>query len=295
MELFENQINENIKQAIREELSINSQVSDFAYEIYKEVVENISKNYSSNATHLDGYGIYEFSFKKVFNEKKVLISVNYFNFKSWSDYYFKSKETIDCKYGTSQSDGDKMNFITVYCYGISGRLDKASTLDTIQHEVEHIFQAISGQKQITIFDSNYSFAAQHLMDNENKILKLISSLVYYSYEYEQDAYVNGLYAMLMNSEYPTPSWDEIKQSEAYTALKKLRTSISVYINPDEAFKRKSEDIARERFGMSLNSILKKAFQADSRLVKKIGKVLIKVKKDKKIHENNSGRLTYFWI
>ena len=75
-------------------------------------------------------------------------------------------------------------------------LNKALLLDTIRHEIEHIFQQIKSGKVIPQNNAYNTFAQPMYLYNEDNITKTIANLIYLSERFEIDAMVNGLYGEL---------------------------------------------------------------------------------------------------
>lgn len=271
----------DLRKVIKEELSINNDVMVATNSLARNVVDDVMSNFKTMAKSLKpGIKVYDGSgrYTVIFNGHvvKISIGVKYFHFSN-KEIYETYKYEIDCNYATSSSDG-RYNFINLYCYGINGTPNITEIKASLQHEIEHLYQANRGDKKISTFDKVYDIAARNLFNKGNKALMYLSNIIYYSYEYEQDGYVNGLYSELINNENPTPRWEDIKESSAYVGIMVLRKSLRIIEKNRE--KKSVTDTALNNFSMDVETIISMGKKAEKRFLQKIGKVLIKVRKDR---------------
>lgn len=146
-----------------------------------------------------------------------------------------------------------------------------------------------------IEDSIYINASKNLL-NDNEALKHVSNVLYYSYSFEQDGYVNGLYADLMTNTSIILSWDNIKDSSAYTGYAMLSKSLEIISKNKD---KKSVIDSCNMYNITVNELLKNGYTAKERFIRKIGNVIIKARKDKQLNENinittgKHGEITWF--
>ena len=267
-------IEENIKKklnnAINEELSVSNDVYNTSLNILLKINKYIKKTEYKQIKK--GIKIQEFSFHETILNKKILVEVIHYNF--GNNEYFEQYETeITYSDGSSISDGNRLNNIKISCYSISNKFYSDNAMDVIQHEVEHVFQGIKGSKIITNFNKLYDTATNGLQSNNLK-LKILSNIVYLSYKFEIDAYINGLYGYLMQKE-GIPTYEDIKKRPLYVNLKVFRRQLSI-ISKDKEY----ENISSTFFGIPLKKIIKNSLNAENYLINKLGKILIKVQQDK---------------
>lgn len=276
-------IEENIKKklnnAINEELSVSNDVYNTSLNILLKINEYIKKTEYKQIKK--GIKTQEFSFHETILNKKILIEVIHYNF--GNNEYFEQYETeITYSDGSSISDGNRLNNIKISCYSISNKFYSDNAMDVIQHEVEHVFQGIKGSNIITNFNKLYDTAANALQSNNLK-LKILSNIVYLSYKFEIDAYINGLYGYLMQKE-GIPTYEDIKKTPLYINLKVFRRQLNI-ISKDKEY----ENISSTFFGIPLKKIIKNSLNAENYLINKLGKILIKVQQDKE--KQGLGHLT----
>ena len=200
--------------------------------------------------------IYNFYNKNIYNVKKDDIILN----------------------STSYFDNNKSALLNIEGYSISGTIDEKELSDTIQHEINHIFQKIKGKKSNIKKDTLYYKIRSVFNIKTDEEINAIANALYYSFDDEQDSFVNGLYAYLMSNGLIV-SWDKIKKNTlVYKGLESMKKSL-IFLE-----KINNEKI-KQYFGISRNkciSIIEKGMQ---RFQNKIGKVLIKHRKEMLVKEN----------
>lgn len=293
MELFEHSIMSGIRKAIREELSVSSAVAESANGILRLFKESFVGG-KTRRTDRGYYVLHECTLTDRILGNSTKIGFRIYNFKT-QESYDRLKYEIDCDRANSMCNVNrKLCFINVSVHAVENRIDYAQLHDSIQHEVEHIFQTLKGSRALTVPDDKYMSAVTNIY-SENKGLKYIANAIYYSYDYEQDAFVNGLYGYLMDSESPIPQWSDITESDAYVAVEMLRKSIRVLTKNRQKLAERCMNV----FGISIDDVISNAVSAERRLLGKIGKVLIKVRNDKALNEgfrilaSTDGRIRYF--
>ena len=162
---------------------------------------------------------------------------------------------------------------TIRTCSISGTLVKQISNDVIQHEVEHLYQQSNADAELPK-DKNYSVAYSILRTGKPTYddLAIQTALVlYYSYSFEQDGFVNGLYQYLINGR-GLYGWEEIGDTDAVQALNKMRDGIR-YIKQQP--QKEVEHILNKWFKLSYDTFVNLVDKAEKRFVKKIGRVLYK--------------------
>lgn len=203
--LTENDFNNAITEMILESMSIAEEVVSVTSQIRRIIQRKISSNQLSNGC---GFRISAFG--------------DYFNV-IWNIYDFDSNET-NIQPGASVDFDRKV--ITVGLIKINGEIDYNYLSDSLQHEIEHIYQ-----REKRGDDSNFNDKDKQLYQNALKLLQdenqrglayNLGRAIYLTFHAEQDAYVNGLYSVLQNNQANEDLGDLLKQSDAYRQLKFLR-------------------------------------------------------------------------
>ena len=275
-----------INEAINEEMGIASEVREESDRTIEKIKSIIAKKTEKGTIVSPGILKSDFNYADIIMGKKFRILVTYYNFLQRSTFERNIKD-IWYNGATITNSSQKVFFLNVKCYGISGTIDTASMADSVYHELSHLFQGISGNKEAIDFDEKYSIAATKIFSN-NEAERNLARLYYFSRRFEGDGYVNGLYGYLKNLDSPIPSYAELEKTEEFTAIKEFReiiTTVSEGIkNPEyNAF-------CKKNFGITINKLLKIAFTSYYRFMRNLGRILIKVRQDK-IDEGISFKLT----
>ena len=187
--------NIDLKKVIQEELGINNKVVEISKEIYDKILENIT---NIGVEKNDTFSKQNISFSYNIDDCKITISVTYRNFYDKESFNFHNKPYIT--EGGSVMVSKNLFFCFLNIYGISGTIAKDKAIETIQHEIEHIFQ----QKQMGKRFGNENMYAKIKsdFDSDDEDRSKVGLLLYYSLKSEQEGFVNGLYAYLMDKNEP---------------------------------------------------------------------------------------------
>lgn len=257
---------QDVKNAMFEELSISNEVVNASNDIIKKIIKDSKKQPRAQKKT----GLFEYSFKKN------IIDVNY------ALMYFANIDELqaddEVKHENAFSRKDDVNRYTlkatiVYIADQNKYIDYNGEL---QHELHHIFQMISkGEDLITLEkDSSIYNCACSLMNSNDIIEKMVGFTFYYSFKFEEDAYANNIYKDILTY-YPSKSIEEIiENNPVYGNLKIIKNAI------DDIF-----------YAIRINKVVKKHFKKTytwfydlvnsvySKYIKKLGRVLVKVKKE----------------
>ena len=287
---------EHLNTLIFEELTISGEVQKETINVWKEIL-NIVPNINTNV--LDGYdGVYygNYNFPITVYGEKIYMYINIYNFLTKNSFE-NNKDKINFLNASSMYER-RMKWITLTIPLISGNIIMEPDIkDSLQHELEHIFQGKHGSKYVTIEDSSYANARNLLYSSDNDISKL-ALIIYLSNLSEQDAYVNGLYSYLIAQKEPMIKikWDVIKNSEAYIHLTSIKEMIEKLKSPCDELKEKCLNY----FKLTPHKMLKLGKSVEFRLTRKIGKVIAKYYKDirqkipiKEYLSNKVRKIDYF--
>ena len=223
--LLEEYIDNYFLKIIEEEKCINDEVRDMAYNMTVEITNEIKNKKEKYIFFSDGVHRLNVTNKCNFKGIGVTIETKYIHFDGPKYYREYSKEHIvsDAK---SIFISEKICFIKVTSYGISGKINENDIRDSLQHEFNHIFQSIIGSKSLLNFKSDFLYnIATNNLSNKDELIKKIAWLLYYSYDFEQDGFINGLYGYYNSNESKVPQWDDIREMEIYNAIKCLKDNI----------------------------------------------------------------------
>lgn len=274
MLITENYIKKKLYEVITEELGIADQVDRVSTAILYQIIDKL-KECDHTELIFDGVKKGTISFKHDIHGNNALITVYHYNFRD-KEVFEQHKEEIDCYDGASMKSG-KMCWVNISCYSISGALQKHDAMETIQHEVEHIFQDSKGDKSVFNFNPHYSNAAQYIYSIDT-IKRSLAQCVYLSFRFEQDAYTNGLYGYLKQKGNPIPNWSDIADSDAYMTLMKFENALA-YIEENKDNEELINE-CREKYNMTPQHLINISKKSIKRLYTAFAKVLMKIRNEK---------------
>lgn len=269
-------INFELNEAIQEELGIADAVKDEGFRLSNKIKEIIKGNPTSKRQILDGVIRSSFDFSDTIMGDLFRLSVYYYNFLT-RDSFEDNQYKVDYNSASLTSDGKRVRFLFVHCYGISGGLDMSSLSDSVYHELGHYYQGMSGNSEV-FNDSPEYMAASTYMQSNIEFEKIISILYYYSRRFEDDGYVNGLYGALISSDNPVPRYEDLKNNGILDSVRQFRNAINIVSENLE--NKEYQGFCKKIFGITLDKLLKISLTSYYRFLNKIGKVLIKVRQDK---------------
>jgi hypothetical protein len=158
----------------------------------------------------------------------------------------------------------------------------------IQHEVEHLYQSyckLLNQKQ---HSSDMYYKVSILgMKEKNPVIQFVS-YIYYATDSEQDAFVNTMYSILikMNTRDSEELYERSRKTQAGSLLKILNDAYRLLSDRRTPliydYKDMIQWLSKYDIEFDLKKTLKLCNFRIKRLESKIGKVLTKVKEDKKM-------------
>lgn len=264
-----------LNELIYEELSISGDVQKASIDVWNQILEKLPSIKAYKVEDCPGVKEGDGSFSTIIYGEKVSIYINLYKFASKKAFETYKDEVeylgANCLYT------NYLKWITVNIPMISGQVAYINDVrDELQHELEHLYQGKHGSSGILDSDDVYE-RARNLGNHPSEKVALIARLIYLSYDYEQDAYVNGLYAYLMALEEPMPKikWDVIQKTDAYCLLTQLRQALELLENPTDEIK----TICLTYFRKAPYVLYKLGKASEFRFIRKIGKVLAKYHKD----------------
>lgn len=272
-------LNEHVKQRIKivinEELGIAEKVKMAVYDVIEQIKESL-KNPITTKMLYNNVKLVNSKLKVDGFEKIVNVYVNYYNFYDKRAFYEHCNE-YEIEGG--RYIGKRM--VEINCYGISGGIDEQklfdSVYDTIGHEMEHQYQGFNGSYGLNNGVPLYDIVSYYIGYADGTIERIIADMLYGSFDFEQDAFVNGMYFYLKKIGDIIPEWSDVMDTDAYHRLCKMKIGykkLQNNINNPEWIK-----ICKKGFKKNPSDILHIVYGGIKRLESKIGKVFIKLRKD----------------
>lgn len=212
-------VSEEIRKFIAEEKGIAEIVVRDTENIcitIKEQLKNVS------AEKYEDYILRKNSFSiNIFDGFEINVKYMCYNFKSYEAY---EKHMYDFNFTGASSFADRV--LVLNFFAIFGEIDDRTFYDQCQHEVSHLYMAY--KKKNVLFSKRrtklYDTATTLMNSGDNGGFdNLFGTILYFSFEEEQNAYVNGLYQLMKNnfSNFNEP-YNIMVQSDAYKALERLK-------------------------------------------------------------------------
>lgn len=280
--LFEitSQIIDGINIVIKEELGVADEVIKITNEIYDEITSHI-KNIKSTVVE-NGCGLKEGDFVKEVCEKKLTVFFKQYNFKdkTFHDNYVKKhgNSVFDSVSSQQYKKGRLLyNMISINFITISGHLNVNEIKQDIQHEIEHIFQQ-SKMNQSFGNDDLYQLVHKHIYST-NEIEWSIAIILYMSFNFEIEAFANGLYSYITANLYNGNINSLFRKSDAYEKLIQVNQAIQIIKNNIHTNEFKKNVEIYKDFDISQNNILKIAEKTLKQMNWRFGRAYMKAQDD----------------
>lgn len=258
---------EQLKRLIKEELGVSEKVASAANELFETLMTKISESFA-NSQKESTMTQFSNSFTFLWDDAKINVCFDVFNYIN-NEFYEYSKVEANA---SSAWVSKKSFFMWLTVPMVSGNVVRQDVKDSIQHELEHIFQ----QK---MFGKPFSDAKRYARmrmslesgdENERKAARL----VYACLKSEQEGFCNGMYSYLMSLPEPlsmhavkkTPAWKTYE--EAYRIFEET--------TDNEGLKNEVE-----KYGLKVKAVRRLL----DNFVKRMGRVVVKVKEDKYKKQN----------
>jgi hypothetical protein len=281
---------ESINSVIKEEMGINRDVANATFGIYNLISDDF-KSQKSQVIE-DGVGIRKgcITYDLLGKEVYIQYSIKNFRDKEYLERYAE-RHGIETD-GRSIVSYDKSkncnkyitNGVWVYGISISGTIDRALLMDTIQHEIEHIFQQ---------FKMNNDFGKDAVIgyvnngiSSEDEYERHMADIVYMSFKYEQEGFANGLYAYCKDD--PIHYHDRFLTSPAYEKLRELKADREFIASHIDDEKLLTEIEKYKTVGITKDNVIETADLVIKQCIRRFSRVFCKVMKD--INEKIRGRI-----
>lgn len=202
-----------------------------------------------------------------------IIKVNWYYF-SFSDE--QTKKDYLTKIPMRTSYNKSMNTLSVVVLAINGIIDNNTLEDSVAHELTHNFQSIlkGGELLNDKTKANYQTANRNFASNSENV-RIIASVIYLTYKFEQDAFLNGAYAYIL-SEYEKnyDITDAYEKTEAYNSLQSLMYYLDIMHDAlsNNHVGNVTKDHCKSEYNMSFEKILAIGEKAYSRYSRKLARM-----------------------
>lgn len=271
-------VRDSVNKLIREELGIADRVMEKTNEIRNVILseyEMLDKEEIS-----DGVWRKNGNFECEIFGYRLTIRYSIYNFRDKMAYVFNKKLF------TENLSGVSLKNMTFYLpiLQISGTFKEFTFGDTIQHEVEHIYQMSMQRKPLLTkkvggYSANsgltiYDLANQNIKNDDcGGFIAILSKIIYYTRNEEQDGFVNGLYAQLVNMDSFNNEERIVMNSTPYKLIGMLSEyenylkdnfdnynfkAASVFFNRKRKWFINQCEIARRKITSKLTKVIKKA-------------------------------------
>lgn len=267
------EIDNDIEMLIKEELCISTELSNAANDIIRMLEDNI-KQEKTKPTNIPGVSFKEGRVEGNYFGKTIIANYWYYNFFD-KVYYEQQHRRIK-----EINRNNNIDRIEITIFAIAGHIIEDTLYDTIYHELEHIFQQTKADKMFTKTDM-YAF----IVKKRNNTIPgtaeyIICDSLYMSYNFEEDAYINGAYGFLMKV---CQSYIDVDKALSDTHLYRMVELLKIYYATIFQNRDKFIVILNKReyipFHLTIEKILKRIKKAIDRIERKIKNLKKKVKKD----------------
>lgn len=266
------QIEKLVDNAINEELGISDILKRSAYNAIEEIKKDIPYR-RVQPINADGGSCRKGSIKCLLNGSPITVNYTLYNF---IDKIYKDNAMRTIKLVNNNNGIDTVNISII---SIDNYVDTSTYQDTIFHELEHLFQQKQAGKSFSGLDLYHHAIFIKDRTKVNSMPRALAECIYLGQSFEQDAYVNGMYADLKEK---AKKYEDVRRLAPTTEAYQAMLLFSDYIYVVKKYKSDAENMWSMHFGkygVSFDSFYNKLDKALRRFTTKIGKVIIKVQKD----------------
>ena len=254
---------EKFKKILSEEMGVADEVINMTNDVYALICESIKNKEYAN----DGTGTVTTSFKGC----KITITYEYLNFNTPEEYKYASNGKLG--YGWSVFIDRRLSLMRVQICAVSGTIQKGMALDTIQHEIEHIYQQCLSQKE---FGDSLRYAGiRKDMESKDQSISKAGRIMYGCLKSEQEGYANGLYSFLMSQHGPKAE-NFLQKSPAWALYEEMKNILS-----EVKMNKVLENYLLTRYGATVKELEYRV----NNFLRRIARVVMKVNYDKMSKQN----------
>ena len=217
-----------ILDSIKEERSISSDVEEEANKIIEILTSNLenSFDYANPTKYGDNVREIKGNFAFIVFENRIRIEYSVIYFKN-EMYFYKYRN----KFRFGASIENEKGLLKIVTFSLYGNLDEKFTFDSIYHELEHFYQFIKSNHNLSKNGRTYDeivkillrkadFSIYNLTVTDKENMFNFASIFYGTFNFEQDALVHGLYGLLIKTKGIDLPYI-LRQSDAYLYLAKM--------------------------------------------------------------------------
>ena len=271
-----------IKEVVKEELGVSDEVKKHVEGIFRDIIMDAKLNGVNEKPNIKTG---EFFYQVGKTMVKVIYKVIYLN-------NMNELDQDDYVANTDFLSPKSFELTTTLIYDRSQ--NKYVDFDgSLQHEFEHLYQEMRAGKPFLIKDKSrdiYEKAIELTMTATKKSEKIVGYAVYYNSKFEQDAYANDIYKMMMDNRCDNP-YSVLKNSDTYRNVNYIK---GVVLDKDNSAI--FGPIVEKHFGKTYNWFYRLTKHMVGEFKKRVGKAYVKALKDieEQNKENNTtdgGRLS----
>jgi hypothetical protein len=234
------------------------------------------------------------------SQSKKTINVKWYYF---SFYDEQVKEDVMTKIPMRTSYNKSINTLSIVVLAIRGVIDTNTLEDSIAHELTHNFQThLKGDELL----SNDNIKAKYQAANRNFVsssesARVIASVLYLTYKFEQDAFLNGAYAYIM-SEYEKGNdiTGAYEKTAAYNSLHSLRYCLDIMQTAiaNNRVGEMTKQHCKSEYNLSFEKIITIGEKAYSRYSRKLARMYAQALADirnKNIMESETYHTMHFYM
>lgn len=237
------EIFEDINRILYEEKGIADEVYSETSNIQLLIREKTPKEGNIDLPGFNFKGFQDLFPIELFGNKATLKITAYYPNNQKEFDFIKQNGWLDCTSNISFIGNRPDISIEVSLVVMSRKILSDTYYETVQHEVQHIYQQLRGEKRFP--DTNfYMGVSQRLHTTKDPIENAVTFLMYMMEKYEQDAYANGLFRFIIEKFDNNNSIDSLfEQSDAYRKLEKMKKSYQMIT--DDSNKERVQEILDE--------------------------------------------------
>lgn len=263
-----------VSELIRESLSVNTKVLNFTESILREIDSQLKITEKKKVE--DGVLKQTFKIESTFlnEDTKLCIFVTNYDFVDrgrFEDRYWYYKRILNSAYTTFPKDDVSIFHIMLTTCSISGGLRKELLAENLQHEIEHCFQ-MQQEKAILPRDNNLYLRVKTEFNSDDEVTRVIAWALYYSFAFEQDGFVNGIYQFLKQQDRLLTLLELKEECSSYRAYLQYDFLIHYINDVDKAI---LNDIVQSTFKMTYRKFRAVIDDGYKRFGKKVANVLKK--------------------
>lgn len=266
------QIEKLVDNAINEELGISDILKRSAYNAIEEIKKDIPYR-RVQPINADGGSCRKGSIKCLLNGSPITINYTLYNF---IDKIYKDNAMRTIKLVNNNNGIDTVNISII---SVDNYIDTSTYQDTIFHELEHLFQQKQAGKSFSGLDLYHHAIFIKDRTKVNSMPRALAECIYLGQFFEQDAYVNGMYADLKEK---AKKYEDVRRLAPTTEAYQAMLLFSDYIYVVKKYKSDAENMWSMHFGnfgVSFETFYNNLDKSLNRFITKIGKVIVKTEKD----------------